>query len=118
MVSAGSYALAAHDTLRRAVAGLAVAVPGLTIYAKASHQGFLGLLTPRVLLGGEKLGGTWFLALEIGVFWMAGVFVRARRQAAALAGDEAADDGDGLQGLAGEVDLRTSCLDNRHWRLL
>jgi len=50
VVSAGSYALAAHDTLRRAVAGLAVAVPGLLIYAMASHQRFLGLLSPRVLL--------------------------------------------------------------------
>jgi hypothetical protein len=46
VVSAASYALAAHDSLRRAVAGLAVAVPGVWIYAKASHQGFLGLLTP------------------------------------------------------------------------
>jgi hypothetical protein len=27
-----SYALAAHDTLGRAIAGLAVAVPGLTIF--------------------------------------------------------------------------------------
>ena len=90
VVSAGSYALAAHDTLRRAVAGLAVAVPGLLIYATASHQRFLGLLSPRVLLGGEILGGTWFLVVEIVVFWMAGVFVRVRRQAAALARHNAA----------------------------
>ena len=90
VVSAGSYALAAHDTLRRAVAGLAVAVPGIAIYATASHQKFLGLLTPRVLLGGEILGGTWFLAVEIAVFWVAGVFVRAHRQGAALASHNAA----------------------------
>jgi len=90
VVSAGSYALAAHDTLLRAVAGLAVSVPGLTIYATASHQGFLGLLAPRVLLGGEIRGGTWFLAVEIAVFWLAGMFVRTRRQAAALARHNAA----------------------------
>ena len=90
VLSAGSYALAAHGSLRRALAGLAVAIPGVTIYAVASHQMFLGLLNPRTLLGGEVLGGTWFLAAEIGVFWLAGVLVRARRQAAALARRNAA----------------------------
>ena len=38
VLCAGSYALAAHASLRRALAGLAVAVPGLTIYTVASHQ--------------------------------------------------------------------------------
>src|SRR4029077_14155403 len=37
------------------------------------------------LLGGQVQGGTGYLAGEILVFWPAGVFVRGRRQAAALA---------------------------------
>jgi signal transduction histidine kinase len=85
VLCAGSYALAAHASLRHAVAGLAVAVPGLTIYTVASHQKFLGMVTPRTLFGGQLHGGTWFLAGEIIVFWLAGVFVRARRHAVALA---------------------------------
>ena len=51
----------------------------------ASHQKLLGVVTPRTLFGGQLHGGTWFLAGEIVVFWLAGVFVRARRQAVALA---------------------------------
>ena len=47
-------------------------------------------MTPRTLFGGEVHGGTWFLAAEIVVFWLAGVLVRARRQAAALAAHNAA----------------------------
>jgi signal transduction histidine kinase len=90
VLSAGSYALAAHDSLRRAVGGLAVAVPGLWIYSVASHQSFIGLLAARSLLGGEIHGGSWFLAVEIAVFWLAGVFVQARRQTAALARHTAA----------------------------
>ena len=44
VLCAGSYALAAHASLRRAVAGLAVAVPGLTIYTMAYHQKALGIV--------------------------------------------------------------------------
>jgi signal transduction histidine kinase len=85
VLCAGSYALAAHDTLGRAIAGLAVAVPGLTIFTTATHQSALGMMNPRTLLGGQVQGGTGYLAGEILVFWLAGVFVRGRRQAAALA---------------------------------
>jgi signal transduction histidine kinase len=85
VLCAGSYALAAHDTLGRTIAGLAVAVPGLTIFTTATHQSALGMVNPRTLLGGQVRGGTGFLAGEILVFWLAGVFVRARRQATALA---------------------------------
>ena len=85
VLCAGSYALAAHDTLGRAIAGLAVAVPGLTIFTAATHQSALGMVNPRTLLGGQVQGGTGYLAGEIVVFWLAGVFVRARRQAVALA---------------------------------
>jgi signal transduction histidine kinase len=90
VLCAGSYALAAHDTLGRAIAGLAVAVPGLTIFTTATHQSALGMMNPRTLLGGQVQGGTGYLAGEILVFWLAGVFVRGRRQAAALAAWNAA----------------------------
>ena len=90
VLCAGSYALAAHATLGRAVAGLAVAVPGLTIVTMASHQRVLGMVTLRTLFGGQVHGGTWYLAGEILVFWLAGVFVRDRRQTAALAARNAA----------------------------
>jgi signal transduction histidine kinase len=43
------------------------------------------MVNPRTLLGGQVQGGTGYLAGEIVVFWLAGVFVRARRQAVALA---------------------------------
>jgi len=90
VLCAGSYALAAHDTLGRAIAGLAVAVPGLTIFTTATHQSALGMMNPRTLLGGQVHGGSGYLAGEILVFWLAGVFVRGRRQAAALAARNAA----------------------------
>jgi signal transduction histidine kinase len=90
VLCAGSYALAAHDTLGRAIAGLAVAVLGLTIFTTATHQSALGMVNPRTLLGGQVQGGTGYLAGEILVFWLAGVFVRGRRQAAALAARNAA----------------------------
>jgi signal transduction histidine kinase len=90
VLSAGSYALAAYESLRRAVAGLAVTVPGIWIYGVASHQSFFGLLAARSLLGGEIHGGSWFLAVDMAVFWLAGVFVQARRQATTLARHNAA----------------------------
>src|SRR5580704_4424477 len=90
VLCAGSYALAAHDTLGRAIAGLAVAVPGLTIFTTATHQSALGMVNPRTLLGGQVQGGTGYLAGEILLFWLVGVFVRGRRQAAALAARNAA----------------------------
>jgi signal transduction histidine kinase len=90
VLCAGSYALAAHATLGRAIAGLAVALPGLTIFTTATHQSALGMMNPRTLLGGQVQGGTGYLAGEILVFWLAGVFVRGRRQTAALAARNAA----------------------------
>jgi signal transduction histidine kinase len=48
------------------------------------------MMNPRTLLGGQVRGGTGYLVGEILVFWLAGVFVRGRRQAAALASRNAA----------------------------
>jgi signal transduction histidine kinase len=85
VLAAGGYALPVHASLRRALAGLAVAVAGLTIYIVASHPKVPGTLNIRTLFGGQTVGAPWFLAGVIAVFWLAGVFVRARRQAATLA---------------------------------
>jgi signal transduction histidine kinase len=81
---AASYSLGAHASLRRAVAGLLLSVP---VVAVISHQGDLALAlsqshggTPAVVLSSLQLLG----------FWLAGVFVHARGQAASLAGRSAA----------------------------
>jgi signal transduction histidine kinase len=85
VLAVGGYALGAHASLRRALAGLAVAVPGLTIYTTVSHPKVPGALNVRILAGGQTLDAPWFLAGLIAAFWLAGVLVRVRRQAAALA---------------------------------
>jgi signal transduction histidine kinase len=84
VLSAGSYALAAHASLRRALAGLVVTVPGLAIYTMVSHPKVPGALNIRILFGGQTLDAPWFLVGLIVAFWLAGVLVRVRRQAAAL----------------------------------
>ena len=99
VVSAGSYALGAYGGLRRALAGvrrvladlcralagLAVAAGGLTIYGVADHQPLMGMLNIRGLLGGQLHSPSWYLAAEIGLFWLVGTFVSTRRRAASLA---------------------------------
>jgi signal transduction histidine kinase len=102
VLCAASYALAAYATLGWAIAGLAVAVPGLTIFTMASHQNALGMVTARTLLGGQLHGATWFLACEILVFWLAGVFVRTRRQATAIDEQNAALQRQAEQAVAAE----------------
>ena len=62
----GAYALGAHERLRRALAGLAGTVPAIAI----------------INLAGVGLGLT---VTPLAAFWLAGVFVRARRQHSALA---------------------------------
>src|SRR5580700_5928047 len=53
VLCAGSYALAAHDTLARAIAGRVIAVPGLTISTPAPHKRARGMVTPRPRRGGK-----------------------------------------------------------------
>jgi signal transduction histidine kinase len=68
---AGAYSLGAHADLRRAVAGLAITAPAMA------------------LIG--RLGGGLGLSLvPIVAFWLVGVFVHTRRQAALLAARNAA----------------------------
>jgi len=96
----GSYSLAAHSSLRRALAGLAVAAPGAAIYILAG-SGIVGgqsvaapgaaiyILAGSGILGGQSHAASLFFAPEILACWLLGVFVRTRRQAASLAGRNA-----------------------------
>jgi signal transduction histidine kinase len=78
-----AYSLGAHASLRRAAAGLVVTAP---VLAEISDKGGLGLAfsqrfgAPAVALS----------SLQLVAFWLAGVVVRTRRQAAALAERNAA----------------------------
>jgi signal transduction histidine kinase len=78
-----AYSLGAQTSLRRAAAGLVVAAP---VVAAIGHSGGLGLL-----FGSQ--GGSANVALtllQLAVFCLAGVLVRARRQAVSLAARSAA----------------------------
>jgi signal transduction histidine kinase len=78
----GSYCVGAHSTLRRALAGLAVFAAGAVIYGQANHDVMSG-----------NTGDEWsvaFFTTAILAAWLAGVFVRSRREAAAQAARTAA----------------------------
>jgi signal transduction histidine kinase len=77
---AAAYSLGEGASLRGAVAGLAVAAPVVFVIA---HRGDLALSFSQ----GEQGGHTAVVlaSLQLLAFWLAGVFVHARRQAAALA---------------------------------
>jgi signal transduction histidine kinase len=79
---AAAYSLGAYASLRRAVAGLVSTVPAM---AEIIDKG--GLLNVTRHRGGEAVA---LSLLQILAFWLAGVLVRARRQAAALAARSAA----------------------------
>ncbi|HEX3512750.1 MAG TPA: histidine kinase [Trebonia sp.] len=74
---AGAYSLGAHASLRRAAACLAITAP--VIVAINDKGGLLEFSAHR----GEA--GVAFSSFQLVAFWLAGVFVRARRQATALA---------------------------------
>lgn len=93
----GSYSLAAHSSLRRALAGLAVMAPGAAIYILASRQSGPailkngpGNLVIHEIAGGQPRSASLLFIGEILACWLVGVFVRARREAASLAGRNAA----------------------------
>ena len=70
-----AYSLGAHASLRRAAAGLVAAA---LVLAELSHNGGLGLAFSS---SGDSAGVALAL-MQLTAFWLAGVFVRARRQAA------------------------------------
>ena len=80
---AAAYSLGAHASSRRAAAGLILAAPVVVVI---SHNGGLGLA-----FGSDSdSAGVALALLQLVAFWLAGVLVRARRQAACLAARSAA----------------------------
>ncbi len=80
---AAAYSLGAHASLPRAVAGLVVTAP---VMAEISDKGGLGLAFSQH----RGAAGVALSVLRLLAFWLAGVLVRARRQAASLAERNAA----------------------------
>ena len=80
---AAAYSLGAHASLHRAVAGLVLVAPLVVVI---SHHGSLGLAFTQD--GGSK--AVVLSLLQLLAFWLAGVFVRARRHSASLAARSAA----------------------------
>ncbi|HEY7262873.1 MAG TPA: ATP-binding protein [Trebonia sp.] len=78
-----AYSLGAHATLRRAAAGLAVTAP---IVGAIAHHGGLAL----AFSSGDGAKAVALSFLQLAAFWLAGVFVHARRQAVSLAARNAA----------------------------
>jgi signal transduction histidine kinase len=83
VVFAAAYSLGAHASFRRAVAGLILAVP---VVAAIEHRGG-GLAFNQ---GGNGKVAVVLTLLQLVAFWLAGVVVHARRQAASLAARSAA----------------------------
>src|ERR1019366_1152120 len=74
-----AYSLGAHATLRRAAAALAVTAP---VIAEIASHGGLALGFPQ---GDGSPSAVARSSLQLVAFWLAGVLVRARRQATSLA---------------------------------
>jgi len=92
---AAAYSLGAHASPRRAAAGLVVATP---VVAEISHNGGLGLAF-------SSRHGTAAVALsllQLVAFLLAGVLIRARRQAASLTARSAALERQAEQAAAAE----------------
>jgi signal transduction histidine kinase len=82
---AAAYSLGAHASLRHAVVGLVLTAP---VVAVVSHRGELALAFSQ---GRQASSATVALTfLQLLAFWLAGVLVHARRQAASLAARSAA----------------------------
>jgi signal transduction histidine kinase len=81
---AAAYSLGAHASFHRAVAGLVVAAP---VVAVIGHRGELGLALNQ---GDNGKAAVVAASLQLLAFWLAGVVVHARQQAASLAARSAA----------------------------
>jgi signal transduction histidine kinase len=82
VLAVGSYSVAAYSTLRGALAGLGVTTCGATIYGLENHD----------IMSGNT-GDLWsaaFFATAVLAAWLAGVFVRGRREAVSQAARTAA----------------------------
>ena len=76
----GGYAIAAFNPRRRALAGLALFAAAYVVYA---------LEDKNVQQGGQQAWSGAFFGLLVLAFWLAGVFVRARREADSHAAETA-----------------------------
>ena len=94
---AAAYSLGAHASFRRAVAGLVLTAP---VVAMISHRGELALTFSQGERGGQAAVALSFLQLL--AFWLAGVFVHARRRAVSLAARSAASQRQAEQAAAAE----------------
>jgi signal transduction histidine kinase len=92
---AGAYALGAHASLRRAAAGLILAIP---VVDEISHHGGLGL----ALNDGGSGAAVTKAMLQLAAFCLVGVLVRARRQADWMAARSAARQRQAEQAAAAE----------------
>ena len=91
-----AYSLGAHASLRCAVVGLVVVAP---VMVEISHHGRMGLAFAQD--DGGKTAVVLSL-LQLPAFWLAGVFVHARRQAASMAARSAALERQAEQATAAE----------------
>ena len=94
VLGVGSYSVAAYSTLRRALAGLAVTAVGCLIYGQANHD----------IMSGNT-GNEWsaaFFATAILAAWLAGVFIRGRREVVAQAARTAAAEQQAQRAVADE----------------
>src|SRR5215471_12447088 len=94
---AAAYSLGAHASFRRAVAGLVLTAP---VVAVISHRGELALTFSQGEQSGQAAVALSFLQLL--AFWLAGVFVHARRRAVSLAARSAASQRQAEQAAAAE----------------
>jgi len=92
---AAAYSLGAHADLRRVAAGLLIAVPVLDEFSR--HRG-LGL----AFSSGASPAGATLALLQLVAFLLAGVLVRARRQAVSMAARSAALERQAEQAAAAE----------------
>ncbi len=102
---AGGYSLAAHSRLRRALAGLAIMIPGAVTYVLTSHgiaSHHLVLIPHAAAVTGQPQNASLFFVGEILACWLLGVIVRVRREAAALAESNAALERQAEQAVAAE----------------
>jgi signal transduction histidine kinase len=94
VLGVGSYSVAAYSTLRRALAGLAITAAGSTVYGLANHD----------IMSGNT-GNLWsaaFFATAVVAAWLAGVFVRSRREGLVQAARTAAAEHQAEQAVADE----------------
>ena len=92
---AAAYSLGAHASPRRAAAGLILAAP---VVAEISHRGGLGL----AFTGDGSSADVTLALLQLVAFLLAGVLVRARRQAVSMAARSAALERQAEQATAAE----------------